>query len=281
MTAKLRLDELLVRRGFFDDVHDAQAAVMAGEVVVGEHRETSAGLRVGEDAPIRLKSSKKFSRGGFASRGGVKLDHALGVFHVDVSGLRCADLGCSTGGFTDCLLQRGASRVCAVDVGRADFDWKLRNDPRVSLFERTNVRGIDVALVGGPFELVVADLSFIRLASVLPDVARLLEPAGMFVSLVKPQFELSAGQVGEGGVVREASSHVKALRELDGALGSCGLVALSYCYSPIAGAKGNIEFFVQAAPLGSGLGEGLSASAAENEIERVVDEAHVALGGRT
>lgn len=150
----MRLDELLVERGLARDLHDAQAYVMAGEVVVGEHRATSAGMSVKPDVALRLKDDKR--RGGFVSRGGLKLQQALDTFGLEVGGLACADLGASSGGFTDCLLQRGAARVSAVDVGVGQFDWRLRNDPRVSLFERTNIRNVSAADIDGPFDLVVA-----------------------------------------------------------------------------------------------------------------------------
>lgn len=192
----MRLDELLVERGLARDLHDAQAYVMAGEVVVGEHRATSAGMSVKSDVAVRLKNDKR--RGGFVSRGGLKLQQALDAFALDVRGLSCADLGASSGGFTDCLLQRGAAHVSAVDVGVGQFDWSLRNDPRVSLFERTNIRNVSAADIGGPFDLVVADLSFISLASVMGDIAAFLKPRGCFVSLIKPQFEASKEDVGEG-----------------------------------------------------------------------------------
>ena len=276
MTGKPRLDELLVQRGYFPDLHAAQAAVLAGDVIVGQHRETSAGRRVAADVPLRVKAGKAAATGGFVSRGGLKLEHALDAFGVSADGLSCADLGCSTGGFTDCLLKHGAQHVSAIDVGHADFDWELRNDARVSLFERTNVRGIDVEAVGGPFQLVVADLSFIRLGSVLPDAARLLAPRGSLVSLVKPQFELPREWVGEGGIVRGAASHVEALQALAGELDCQGLVPCAWCYSPIVGAKGNIEFFVHARHARAAVAR----SSCAGDIERVVAAAHKVLGGQ-
>lgn len=205
----MRLDELLVERGLARDLHDAQAYVMAGEVVVGEHRATSAGMSVKPDVALRLKDDKR--RGGFVSRGGLKLQQALDTFGLEVGGLACADLGASSGGFTDCLLQRGAARVSAVDVGVGQFDWRLRNDPRVSLFERTNIRNVSAADIDGPFDLVVADLSFISLASVMSDVAAFLKPQGCFVSLIKPQFEASKEDVGEGGVVHDPQAHARCI----------------------------------------------------------------------
>ena len=144
----MRLDELLVQRELCADLHDARASIMAGEVVVGEHRATSAGMRVTDDTAVRLKEGKR--RGGFVSRGGLKLQRALDAFAIDVTGLSCVDLGASSGGFTDCLLQRGAAHVSAVDVGAGQFDWGLRNDTRVSLFERTNIRNVTADDIGGP-----------------------------------------------------------------------------------------------------------------------------------
>ena len=241
MRPKPRLDELLVERGLFANLHDAQVAVLAGEVIVGEHRETCAGKRLKPDVEIRLKNQARF-----VSRGGEKLAGALEAFNIDVSGLRAADLGCSTGGFTHCLLQAGAASVCAVDVGYGQFSWALRQDPRVSLFERTNVRGIDVAAVGGPFELVVGDLSFVSLASLMPDIARLTAPGGQLAILVKPQFDRPAAQGGAGGVVRSPELHEEALRRAVAAARSCGLQPLGLACSPIKGPAGNIEFLLHA-----------------------------------
>ena len=277
MTNRPRLDELLVARGFFSSVHDAAAAVLAGSVVVGEHRETSAGKRVSPDVPIRLKAGKEKDRLGYASRGGGKLAAALDAFGIDATGMNCADLGCSTGGFTDCLLQRGAAHVSSIDVGRADFDWKLRNDERVSLFERTNVRGIDARAVGAPFDLVVADLSFIRLESVLPDVFGLLGPGGLFVSLVKPQFEADKDQVCDGGVVKDSAVHEEVLMRVSAACAAQGLSVRGLTFSPVQGPKGNREFLLLTVRES---GSDASQSTIDaDEIHRVVRAAHDALGG--
>lgn len=246
MTRGVRLDELLVQRGFFDDLHAAQAAVLAGEVVVGEHRETQAGKRLADDVAIRLKRGKEKDRMGFASRGGGKLEAALGFFSVSPEGLSCIDLGCSTGGFTDCLLQHGAAHVAAVDVGYAEFDWRLRNDGRVSLFERTNVCGLGPAQVGGPFDLAVADLSFISILRVLDDVHALLKPDGRFICLVKPQFEAGKAEVGRGGIVSSPESHARILVKVLEGFGAHGFEVLDATYSPVRGTKGNIEFLVLA-----------------------------------
>lgn len=271
----MRLDELLVQRGLCPDLHDAQACVIAGEVVVGEHRATSAGMNVKPDAPVRLKSSKQ--RGGFVSRGGLKLQHALDAFNMDVTGLSCVDLGASSGGFTDCLLQRGAAHVSAVDVGVGQFDWGLRNDPRVSLFERTNIRNVSAADIGGPFDLAVADLSFISLTYVMGDVASFLKPEGSFVSLVKPQFEANKDDIESGGVVRDAHVHASCIRSVFESARSCGLEVISLTYSPVKGPAGNIEFLFWAK--NHGIVSRQEGSMCFDEIERVVAAAHAKLKG--
>lgn len=263
---KPRLDELLVERGYFDTVHDAQVAVLAGEVIVGEHRETSAGKRLAPDVSIRLKGGSRF-----VSRGGHKLTGALEAFGLDASGLRAADLGCSTGGFTDCLLKAHAASVSSIDVGYGQFSWALRNDSRVRLFERTNVRGIDVEAVGGPFEFVVGDLSFVSLRSLMPDIARLLCCDGRAVMLIKPQFELGADHIGPGGIVSDAASHELAIRQVLGSALDNGLSVLDIAYSPVKGTKGNREYLFLAQKPSSG-----SASCAVDEakISDVVRMSH-------
>ena len=273
---KPRLDELLVQRGLCATLHDAQAAVMAGEVVVGEHRADSCGMRLAPDAKIRLKRRAC----PFVSRGGLKLAGALDAFSVDVRGLRCADLGCSTGGFTDCLLGRGAAHVVAVDVGRADFDWGLRRDARVTLLENTNVRGLSAQAVGGAVGLVAADLSFISLAAVLPDVRGLLARGGRAVLLVKPQFELPAEMVGAGGVVRDAAAHEQALLMVAGAARRTGFRVCGLCFSPVRGRKGNIEFFIHLKSREGEPGACATMGAGEaGEVRAVVARAHEVLEG--
>lgn len=279
MARRPRLDELLVSRGLFSSVHDARAAVLAGEVVVGEHRETAAGLRVDPGVPVRLKAGKEKDRLGFASRGGAKLDAALAVFPVDPAGLSCADLGASSGGFTDCLLQHGAAHVAAIDVGTNQLAWSLRTDARVSVFEQTNVVGIDVAAVGGPFDLAVADLSFIRLESVISDVMGLLRPGAAFVSLVKPQFEVDRSQVEAGGIVRDPSSQAAVLARVAEAAFSAGLSCRGLAFSPVRGTKGNIEFLLWCERPHAGSSP--RATIGDEDIRRVVDEAHRTLGDAT
>lgn len=270
---KPRLDEVLVQRGLFSNLHDAQVAVLAGEVIVGEHRETSAGKRLDPDAPIRLKGQQRF-----VSRGGEKLQGALEAFHIDPGGLSCADLGCSTGGFTHCLLQAGAARVSSIDVGYGQFSWQLRQDTRVSLFERTNVRGIDVEAVGGPFQLVVGDLSFVSLKSLMASIASLIAPGGQTALLVKPQFELDAALIGEGGIVNDAALHAQALQEACRAALDCGLDVLAVAVSPIKGGKGNMEFLLHAQKGADALQKG-STIITLQDIQRVVSKAHEDMGG--
>ncbi|MCD8200227.1 MAG: TlyA family RNA methyltransferase [Coriobacteriaceae bacterium] len=267
MTQRPRLDELLVQRGLFEDIHEAQAAVLAGQVVVGEHCQTSAGLRVAEEVPIRIKKTRRF-----VSRGGEKLAAALDAFHIDVAGLRCVDLGCSSGGFTDCLLQAGAASVCAVDVGYGQFDWSLRCDERVNLFERTNVHGIDPAKLDGPFDCAVADLSFISLTSVLDDVSSLLVDGADFIALVKPQFEAGKDEIGEGGVVCDAATHTEVLERVCAACEKAAFFCVGLTYSPLMGPQGNIEFllWMKTRPTDrSGAG-----SIGSAQIEQTVHDAH-------
>ena len=276
MNPKPRLDELLVQRGFFEDVHAARAAVLAGEVIVGEHRETSAGKRLSPDVELRLKSGAQPAE--FASRAGKKLDHALDAFSLDVHGMNCVDLGASTGGFTDCLLQRGAAHVSAVDVNYSQFSWRLRNDSRVSLFERTNVRGIDVAECGGPFDLVVADLSFISLGAVFGDMARLAGETGTLVTLVKPQFEARREDVGEGGLISDANVHCQVLTSVVDAARENGFSVLGLTFSPLPGRKSNnLEFLLWAKRGAPRQGKGVTIG--ELEIRGVVEAAHRELRG--
>ncbi len=239
MTDKPRLDELLVERGFFNDLHAAQAAVLAGEVVVGFHCETSAGKRLDRTVDIRLKN-----RSNFVSRGGKKLHAALQAFDVEVEGKNCADLGTSSGGFTDCLLQAGAAHVSSIDVGYGQFVWSLRNDKRVSLYERTNIRNLDPASVDGPFDLVVGDLSFISLKKIMPDVRNFCKCGAQAILLIKPQFEAAKTEVDEGGIVHNREVHTRVIEEVIASANDFELSCLGLAHSPVTGAKGNIEYLI-------------------------------------
>ena len=239
MAKKRRLDEELVEQGFFANKDEALRAVMAGEVSTSERRLTSAGERVPVGLPLHVKGQRAF-----VSRGGLKLERGLDEFGVDPSGLDCLDVGCSTGGFTDCLLRRGAAGVTAVDVGYAQFDWGLRGDARVRLLERTNIVDVPGIVGAGMFDLAVCDVSFTSVTTVLPAVLELLRPSGRFLTLVKPQFEAPREDVGEGGVVRDQRVRDAAVERVRVAFEEGGLTVAGFCESPIHGAKGNVEYLL-------------------------------------
>lgn len=237
-----RLDQALVERGLCESREKAKRAILAGTVRVNGQtaRKPSDTVRPGDtltlDAPER-----------YVSRGGHKLEHALAHFQLPVAGWTALDLGASTGGFTDCLLQHGAARVFAVDVGHGLMAWKLRNDPRVVVMERVNARHLTPASFKEafqPVDLAVMDCSFISLTKILPAAAALVRPGGRIVALVKPQFEAGRREVGKGGIVREPAVHARVLREVEEAAAACGLVAAGSTPSPIEGADGNREFLL-------------------------------------
>jgi 23S rRNA (cytidine1920-2'-O)/16S rRNA (cytidine1409-2'-O)-methyltransferase len=235
-----RLDAEIVRRGLAPSRARAVAAIEAGQVTVGGAPARSASRQVAPDEPIALDAPP--SR--FVSRGGEKLDAAIGAFGVSVSGRHAIDAGASTGGFTDCLLQRGAARVVAVDVGRGQLAWSLRGDPRVEVLERVNVRSLEPEAIGGPADLLVADLSFISLLTVAPALARLTRADADLVLLVKPQFEAGRSRVGKGGIVRDPDVHRAVLGEVVDGLGEHGFGAVGIIPSPLRGADGNAEFLL-------------------------------------
>lgn len=260
-----RADVVLADRGIFPSREQARAAILAGEVHVEGRRLSKAGELIDEDVRVEVAQRPRF-----VSRGGDKLAHALEVFGVSVDGAAAIDVGASTGGFTDCLLQAGAASVVALDVGYGQLAWSLRTDPRVRVVERTNVRAVEPDDLGGPFDVVVCDVSFISLATVLPAIVRLMRHDALLLALVKPQFEVGKGRVGKRGVVREREDHVEVLERIARAARDAGLVVQGLAWSPIKGPEGNIEFWIHA----SFGGEPTSATAAE-----VVDAAHAALGG--
>ena len=239
---KIRLDTLLVERGAFADQAEALRAVLAHEVKVGDAYATSAAMLVAPDADVQVKDKQPY-----VTRGGLKLRGALDAFGFDPAGLRCIDVGCSIGGFTDCLLQAGAAGVTAVDVDYGAFAWRLRNDPRVTLFERTNIRVADPVELGAPFDLIVADLSFIGLASLAPVFARLSEPGSVFIGLVKPQFESRHGETDSRGYVADESVRARTIDEVRQALEHAGFTCEGIVESPITGKKsGNVEYLLKA-----------------------------------
>lgn len=232
-----RLDLLLVERGLAESRENARALIIAGEVLANERLATKPGTLVREDVAIRMLQKPPF-----VSRGGLKLAHALDRFQIDVDSQVALDVGASTGGFTDCLLKRGAIRVYAVDVGYGQLDYRLRVDPRVVVMERVNARY--PFSVPEPVGLATVDLSFISLEKVVPTVAQLMKPDGRIICLVKPQFEVGRSQVGKGGLVKDPSLHARVLgRFISWAIGR-GFRIKGLTPSPILGASGNREFFV-------------------------------------
>jgi 23S rRNA (cytidine1920-2'-O)/16S rRNA (cytidine1409-2'-O)-methyltransferase len=237
-----RIDRVLVERGLAESRTRAQALVMAGAVIVGETRVDKPGALVDPAAPIRLKEGAAPQR--YVSRGALKLEGALAAFPIDPRGRTCADLGASTGGFTDLLLQRGAARVFAVDVGYGQLHPRLRADPRVVVRERENARLLTAEALGEQVDLVVGDLSFISLRLILPAVKAILRPGGEAVLLVKPQFEVGKGEVGKGGVVRDDAKRRAALEAVAGAARALGFEVLGHAESPIEGPAGNREWLL-------------------------------------
>jgi len=239
---KKRLDVLLVERGLADSRQKAQAMILAGEALVDGQKVAKAGTVVSSDAVIELAGT----RPRYASRGGQKLEGALEDFGVEPSGQVCLDIGSSTGGFTDCLLQHGAARVYAVDVTVSQLAWKLHNDARVVRVER-NARALSVSDVPDPVDLVTIDVSFISVEKVLPPAVALAKAGAEFLILVKPQFELERGEIGKGGIVREPALHEKAIERVKRAAVHAGLEVAGMQPSRLTGAEGNQEFFLRAA----------------------------------
>ena len=236
---RVRLDDELVSQGFFRDRDEAMRSIMAGEVSGGGRRLTSPGEQVKPGIEVHVKG-----RIPYVSRGGLKLAGGLDALGVDPTGLACLDVGCSTGGFTDCLLKRGAASVVSVDVGYAQFDWSLRHDPRVELLERTNIVDVATPERMGTIDLAVCDVSFTSVLAILDAVRALLCDTGSFLTLVKPQFEADRTQVGEGGIVRDPAVWLECLERVAGAFGEVGLAPQAACASPITGHKGNHEFLL-------------------------------------
>jgi 23S rRNA (cytidine1920-2'-O)/16S rRNA (cytidine1409-2'-O)-methyltransferase len=239
MKKKARVDQTLVERGFFESRERAQRAIMAGEVRMGDRVFTKAAELIELDAPISIAQPSQF-----ASRGGLKLEGALDFFGVDVQGKVALDIGASTGGFTDCLLQHGAAKVFAIDVGRGQLAWKLRNDPRVVAMEKVNARFLSREQVPQPVDLCVVDVSFISLTLILPRAFELITPDGVILALIKPQFELQRKDVGRGGIVREPELHEKAQQKIVNFVEETDYRVAGLVPSAITGTDGNQEFFI-------------------------------------
>jgi 23S rRNA (cytidine1920-2'-O)/16S rRNA (cytidine1409-2'-O)-methyltransferase len=237
---RIRADLALVERGLAPSREKARALILAGEVLAGDRPIDKAGELVEATAELRLRSAPM----PYVSRGGLKLAHALDVFGVEVRDRVALDVGASTGGFTDCLLQRGALRVTCVDVGHGQLDWKIASDPRVRVLDRVNIRLAQPDLLPEPVDLIVIDVSFISLRLVLPALPPLAKPGADLVALVKPQFEVGRVDVGKGGIVRDEAARARALAEVRAAAAALGYEVLADTVSPITGGKGNVEFLL-------------------------------------
>ena len=270
---KKRLDVLLVEKGLASSREKAKAVIMSGIVYVDGSREDKAGSTFDEELPIEVRGTTLR----YVSRGGLKLEKAVEAFSLDLQGKKCLDVGSSTGGFTDCMLQNGAEHVVAIDVGRGQLDWKLRSDPRVVCMEKTNVRYVTPDLFKEGISFSSADLSFISLTKVLPAIRDYLLPDGQIVALVKPQFEAGREKVGKKGVVRDPDVHREVIAHVSGFSADIGLVTRGLTFSPIKGPEGNIEYLLW---LQKTAGDEERESLSTEMIDSVVDAAYKALNDR-
>lgn len=239
---KIRLDRLLVARGFAESRERGHALILAGQVLVNGQKQDKAGALVPEDAGIRILGEVL----PYVSRGGLKLEGALKGFNISVEGKTALDVGASTGGFTDCLLQHGAEKVYAVDVGYGQLAWKLRQDPRVITIERVNIRDIASSLIPEPIDIAVIDVSFISLEKVIPSILKFLNPDSEIIALIKPQFEVGREQVGKGGIVRDEAARSAAVDRVTDFIRGSGFEVKGVIPSPITGQDGNVEFLMHA-----------------------------------
>src|SRR5205807_8840002 len=238
MPKKIRLDQLLVARGFFTSREQARRAILAGEVSVGTRTAAKPSEPLDEKTVIAVKPTRKY-----VGRGALKLEPALDYFDIQLQGKTALDIGASTGGFTDCMLQRAAKKVYAVDVGYGQLDWKLRNDPRVIVLEKVNARSLSHEHIPELVDLCAIDVSFISLTLILPSAFDLLAPAGLILALIKPQFELQRSDVGKGGIVRDPGLHQKAQDKIVAFVTRLGHMVIGIVPAAITGADGNQEFF--------------------------------------
>ena len=266
---KERLDVLLVKRGLAESREKAKAIIMSGNVFVEGQREDKAGTSFAETVSIEVKGHVL----PYVSRGGLKLEKAMRRFHVSVEGKTCTDVGSSTGGFTDCMLQNGAGKVYAIDVGRGQLAWKLRQDERVICMEKTNIRYVTPKDLGEPIDFSSIDVSFISLTKVLLPIRNYLRDKGQIVALIKPQFEAGRDKVGKKGVVREQSTHVEVIETVKEYALSIGFDIFNLEYSPIRGPEGNIEYLIHLEKSGKETGE-LKWTA---DVERTVESAFAEL----
>ena len=236
-----RIDKLLVERGLAESRTKAQAMVMAGIVLVNEQRVEKSSEVIPANAEIRIKGGDDPALR-YVGRGGLKLEAALREFEIDAAGLTCLDIGSSTGGFTDCLLQQHARQVVSIDVGHNQIDWRLRTDPRVEVREGVNARYLKPSDFQTQFDLIVMDVSFISATKILPAMVSLLKAEGRLILLIKPQFEVGRGEVGKGGIVRDPEKHARVIEEVNQVAKELGLAARNVMESPLRGADGNLEF---------------------------------------
>lgn len=261
---KVRLDTLLFDKGLAPSREKARAMILAGEVMVEGQRSDKPGLKVKPETDVRVQSSRMK----YVSRGGFKLEGAIKDFNLDFTGKTVLDVGASTGGYTDCALQKQAGRVYAVDVGYGQLDWTLRNDPRVVVKERTNIRYFTLDDLGEKADLITMDVSFISTTLIFPVLAGLLKDSGEIVSLIKPQFEAGREKVGKNGVVKDPAVHREVLQRCIASAQNAGLACTGVTYSPITGPKGNIEYFIHLRP------GAVSLADTDAKIAAVVSEAH-------
>lgn len=264
--AKKRVDLLLTERGLADSRQKAQALIMAGQVYTGERRCDKPGFTLEEEAPLEVRGGLRY-----VSRGGLKLEKAMSCFPISLTGKTAADIGASTGGFTDCMLQNGARRVYAVDVGYGQLAWSIRNDPRVVCLERTNARYLTTEQIPEPLEFASIDVSFISLGLILPALRPLMAPGGEVAALVKPQFEAGRDKVGKKGVVRDRLVHREVLEHFLGHAEQADFSVLGLDFSPIRGPEGNIEYL---GFLRAGAGERFGGG-----LDELVERSHQALEG--
>jgi 23S rRNA (cytidine1920-2'-O)/16S rRNA (cytidine1409-2'-O)-methyltransferase len=269
MADKKRLDVLLFERGLVESRQKAQGMIMAGLVLVDGKRVDKAGAAVSDLAEITLKGQRL----AYVSRGGLKLEKALDRFQIDLTGAVAIDAGASTGGFTDCMLQRGASKVYAVDVGYGQLAWSLRSDPRVISMERTNVRYLTPEVIPEPLDFASIDVSFISLKLILPAIRSLLKESGVVVCLVKPQFEAGKDQIGKKGVVRDPAVHLAVLEQFLQHAAESGFFVKDITFSPVRGPEGNIEYL--------GYLTRFPEPSYQGDLKALVQESHNSLGGKT
>lgn len=266
---KERLDVLLVEQGFFESRENAKRHIMEGIILVNDVPVDKAGTKVPVDARLRIKGHVM----PYVGRGGYKLEKAISTFGIDLKGKVMADIGASTGGFTDCALQHGAAKVFAIDVGTNQLDWKLRSNPQVVNMEKTNIKVVTEDMLGEPVDFISTDVSFISVTKIIPAVHSILEKEGDLVILIKPQFEAGREKVGKGGIVKDPKVHEEVIADTLAAFEEEGLHCWGLTYSPIKGGSGNIEF------LGWMRYDEPETALREEDIRRVVEEAHEGLKG--